>query len=155
MDIFLVVLFLLLGIAFFLLEIFFLPGISVGGVAGTVFVVGGVWYAFTYLGTTAGWLSLAAGAVVFVVAVWLFMRAKVLERMSLTTELKDDDTPDAVSGIKVGDTGQALSRLAPMGRAVIAGVEVEVKSQNGFIDVGTPVRVVETDHRTIIVTPLS
>ena len=47
MDITLVIVFMLLGIIFFLLEIFFLPGISVGGVAGVLFVGASIWYAFS------------------------------------------------------------------------------------------------------------
>ena len=42
-EIFLIVLFMLLGIGFLLLELFLIPGISVGGFAGIAFVVASVW----------------------------------------------------------------------------------------------------------------
>lgn len=154
MDILLVSIFLLLGIVFFLLEIFFLPGISIGGVAGTVFVVAGVWYAFAQLGTTAGWLTLAIGAIAFALAVWLFIRARVLERISLTTQLKSDGENNAVrSSLAIGDTGRTISRLAPMGRAFINGIDVEVKAQEQLVDAGVEVQVVAFDDKTPVVKP--
>lgn len=156
MDIALVILFLFLGICFFILEIFFLPGISVGGVAGAVFSVAGVWYAFANIGTTAGWLSVLAAAVVFAVVIWLFMRAKVLERMSLTTRLDAADTPHPdVSGLAVGDKGKAITRLAPMGMARFGDTELEVKSQDTLIDPGSEIVITEINHLTPTVTVLN
>ena len=65
MDIILVITFVVLGIAFFILEIFFLPGVSIGGIVGTLFTGAGIWYAFAKLGTTAGWIVVAVSVVVF------------------------------------------------------------------------------------------
>ncbi|MGM9806455.1 MAG: NfeD family protein [Candidatus Aphodosoma sp.] len=149
MDIALVILFLFLGIAFLLLEIFFLPGISVGGVAGTAFVVAGIWYAFARLGTTAGWLALVIGTAAFGVAVWLFLKGRVLERLSLTAELKSDDA--APAAFSVGDTGRTLSRLAPVGRALIGGTDVEVKAREQLVDAGADIVIVGFDGHTPVV----
>ncbi len=83
MDILFVVVFMLLGIVFFLLEIFFLPGVSFGVIIGTVFVGASVWYAFSTLGTVGGVIALVGGVVAMGFAIWGFIRSRMLEKMSL------------------------------------------------------------------------
>lgn len=152
MDIALITLFLLLGIAFFILEIFFLPGISVGGIAGLSFTVVGVWYSFVKLGTVAGWITVAIAALVFIIAIWAFLKAKVLERMSLTTDLADSDSPRTDVQLNIGDTGHAISRLAPMGKALFGTEQVEVKAQDTLIAPGSTILIVEIkDNLPIVV----
>ena len=46
-----------------LVEIFLLPGISIAGIAGAIFLIGGIVYAYMFLGSTAGNVTLAASAV--------------------------------------------------------------------------------------------
>ena len=56
MDIILVITFVVLGIAFFILEIFFLPGISIGGIGRTIFPMS---FLLILIGTTILYVSLA------------------------------------------------------------------------------------------------
>ncbi|MEQ1337863.1 hypothetical protein ABLW48_23950, partial [Salmonella enterica] len=49
----------LLGILFMLIEFFLLPGISIAGVAGGLFLLGGIIYAYLYLGNMGGNITLA------------------------------------------------------------------------------------------------
>lgn len=151
MDILLVIIFMILGIVFFLLEIFFLPGVTLGGVAGAVFVVAGLWYSFSQLGMLAGWLTLVMGGLVFGIAVWMFIRGKILDKISLTTELKSDDDNVHLPKVAVGDMGVAISRLAPMGVACFGDKELEVKSQDGLVDEGSKIVVVDVVDRTPII----
>ena len=81
MDILFVVVFMLLGIVFFLLEIFFLPGVSFGVIIGTVFVGASVWYAFSTLGTVGGVIALVGGVVAMGFAIWGFIRSRMLENV--------------------------------------------------------------------------
>ena len=155
MDIALVIIFLLLGILFFMLEIFFLPGISVGGVAGTAFVVAGVWYAFAKLGVLAGWLSVLTGLIVFGLAIWLFLKGKVLDKMSLTTNLGATEIDPSRAKLKVGDVGTTISRLAPMGKVLFGDVETEVKTQAEFVDAGCEVEIIEFENNILTVRQLN
>jgi membrane-bound ClpP family serine protease len=43
--------------------------------------------------------------------------------------------------VAVGDRGVAVTRLAQIGTAEINGKQMEVKSEDGFIDEKTPIRV--------------
>jgi len=53
--------------------------------------------------------------------------------------------------IKVGDRGIALSRLAPMGKVKVKGQTVEAKSEDEFIDEGTPISVKEVFKTNVLV----
>lgn len=151
MEIAIVIIFMLLGIAFLILEIFFLPGISIGGVAGAIFIGTAVWYAFVNLGVVAGWMTLLLGSVALILSIVIFMKSKVLERMSLNTELEDVDLPFEKGEIEVGDRGVSISRLAPSGMIFIKDKELEVKSIDGLVQPNISVEVCEIDGVNIYV----
>jgi membrane-bound ClpP family serine protease len=150
MDIILVTTFIVLGIAFFILEIFFLPGVSIGGIVGTIFTVAGIWYAFVKLGVTAGWIVVIVSVVSLVIAIVYFIKGKPLERMALGAELEYDNPYD-MSKVAVGDVGSTISRIAPMGKVLVNGEEYEAKFRNGFLDRGVDVVVVEIDGNILVV----
>ena len=151
MDIILVITFVVLGIAFFILEIFFLPGVSIGGIVGTLFTSAGIWYAFAKLGTTAGWIVVAVSVVVLLLAITYFIKGKPLDKMALDKELEFDNPYD-MSKVAVGDRGVTLSRLAPMGKVLVNGEEYEAKFREGFLDSGVEIEVVEIEGNILIVT---
>lgn len=152
MDIILVVTFVVLGIAFFVLEIFFLPGVSIGGVVGTLFTGAAIWYAFAKIGAVAGWVVVAVSAVALLLAVIYFIKGKPLNKMALNRELESDN-PYNMSNVTVGDEGRTLSRLAPMGKVLVNGEDYEAKVRNGFLDGGVEVVVVAVEGNVIVVEP--
>ena len=87
MDILIIILLVLIGVVLIILEIFFLPGITVAGFSSLIFFGGGIYYAFVNLGTTAGYVTIAASVVACVVGIIWFMRSKSLDRISLKTDI--------------------------------------------------------------------
>jgi membrane-bound ClpP family serine protease len=150
MDIILVVTFVVLGIAFFILEIFFLPGVSIGGVVGTLFTGAAIWYAFAKIGEAAGWIVVVVSAVVMLAAVVYFIKGKPLDKMALNKELEADNLYD-MSNVAVGDEGRTLSRLAPMGKVLVNGEDYEAKVRNGFLDGNVSVIVVAKEGNVLVV----
>jgi membrane-bound ClpP family serine protease len=150
MDLILVIIFVVLGIAFFILEIFFLPGVSIGGIVGTLFTGAGIWYAFAKLGTTAGWIVVAVSVVVLLLAVVYFIKGKPLDKMALDKELESDNPYD-MTKVAVGDKGVTLSRLAPMGKVLVNGEEYEAKFREGFLDRGVEIEVVDIEGNVLVV----
>ena len=150
MDIILVITFVVLGIAFFILEIFFLPGVSIGGIVGTLFTGAGIWYAFAKIGTTAGWVVVVVSVIILLLAIVYFIKGKPLDKMALDKELESDNLYD-MSKVAVGDRGVTLSRLAPMGKVLVNGEEYEAKFREGFLDRGVEVEVVEIEGNVLVV----
>ncbi len=155
MDIFLVVLFMFLGIAFLLLELFIIPGVSIGGIAGIAFVVASIWYAFATLNATAGFVTLACGVLAMGVAIWIFVRSRTLDRMSLNTEVSGTVDAPKDTQVSVGQRGVTVSRLAPIGTARFDDKTLEVKSIDGFIDPNTEIEVAAVSGETISVKKLA
>ena len=151
MDIFIIALLIFIGLVMVILEVFFLPGITIAGISAVLFFAGAVFYAFMQLGEFAGYITIAVSVIVTIVGIVIFIRSRSLDRMALKTTI-DSVAPTLVSDqIKVGDEGVTLSRLNPMGSVLINDVTVEARTREDFIDEDTPVVVEKVDRTTVIV----
>ena len=142
----------LLGIAFLLIEFFLLPGISIAGIIGALFVLGGITYAYLYMGVAAGNIALLASGIALGGSfIWL-MKSKSLRKIALNTEIKETVDNSDLKKIHPGDTGITLSRLNPIGKVLINDTAVEGKTANGeLLNENVPVTVVRVDSYQIIV----
>ena len=87
MNIFLVVLLVLAGVALLLLEMFLLPGFGIAGVSGFCCLIGAVVFAWIQLGHLAGLITLGACLVLSGLAIWGFVRSKALDKMALDAKI--------------------------------------------------------------------
>jgi membrane-bound ClpP family serine protease len=150
-DIAIIVFLIALAILLILLEIFFLPGITVAGIGGAIFATGGVIYAYTAIGTTAGHIALAASTLAFIVAFLWMLRSKSFNRIALHTDIDSKVVSSRDLGINPGDEGRTTSRLAPIGKARFNGITVEAKSIGEFIDEDVEVTVLRVDGYNVLV----
>ncbi len=153
MSTLIIIAFILGGLILFAVEVFLVPGISLAGIGATLCILYAIFYAFVYVGTTAGWISVACSALgIALVTVW-FMRSKTVDRLALKKTL--DYKPDPLKGLdlKAGDTGTTVTRLTLIGNADFNGNIVEVQSTDGFIDEKTPVEIVRINNGTVYVRP--
>ena len=135
-----------------LIEIFLLPGISIAGIAGAIFLVGGIVYSYMFLGSTAGNITLAASAVALGVTFFGLLKSKSLERISLNTNIDDKVDNSYLQKIAVGDTGVTISRLNPIGKVLVNDVEAEGKSFDGeFIEEDTEIVVIKVETYNVLV----
>ncbi len=154
MDIFLIVLLALVAIGLFLVELFLFPGFGIAGVASILCAGGSVFIAYFYLGAIAGHITLAAILLLSIIAVWVFIKRRTLDKMALKTDITSKVDLLQDTNIKVGDTGICISRLAPMGKIRIGAIEIEAKSQDVFLDDSTPVEIVALEGNKAIVRPI-
>ena len=151
-DIIVVAAVILLGVIFLLLEIFLLPGVGIAAVAGILFVVGGIIYAYVYIGATEGNILLASSALLLGGGFMYLLRSKSLKKISLNTEIDSTVDTGDLRKISVGDTGRTISRLNPMGKVYVNGVMVEGKSVDGeMIDEDSEIEVLKVDFSNVIV----
>ena len=87
MNIFLVVLLVLAGVALLLLEMFLLPGFGIAGVNGFGCLIGAVVFAWIQLGHLVGLITLGACLVLSGLAIWGFVRSKALDKMALDAKI--------------------------------------------------------------------
>jgi membrane-bound ClpP family serine protease len=95
------------------------------------------------------------GTVVATVLTLVFaLRSKTWRRFKLNASISSTVEGRIEEGqIKPGDSGIAISRLAPMGKARINEMVVEAKSQGDFIDQKSEIVVVKIEDNKVIVKP--
>jgi membrane-bound ClpP family serine protease len=147
----LIVILVVVGIVFLLIELFFIPGSSIAGIAAGILLVCAIFFAYSGLGTKAGHITLISSVILSGVAIWIFLHSRTLDKIELKTEIKSKIDPLKGLNIKVGDTGHTLSRLAPMGKVMIDGNEIEAKTRGEFLDHNTEIVVVEIHSTNILV----
>ena len=87
MNVFLVVLLVLAGVALLLMEMFLLPGFGIAGVSGFGCLLAAIVVAYIWIGRMAGYITLAACLVLSALAIWGFLRSRALDKMALDTRI--------------------------------------------------------------------
>jgi len=144
----------LAGIVLFLLEFLVVPGVTVAGIGGLLFMGGAVYMAFENFDTSIGLIVLGAVLVIIIISLIFALRAKTWKRISLSTEVNSKVTEVQDSGMVVGDQGIALTRLNPIGSVLINEQKLEGHSQGQLIREKTAVEVIKVAHTYVIVKPL-
>lgn len=139
MELLILALLIIAGFVLYIIEVFLIPGFGLTGLAAIGCLLYANYFAFANLGVTAGVITLATTILGGVgITVW-FMKSKTLEKVALKKSIDYDTNPLKDLNIKQGDQGKAITRLALIGNAEIAGHIIEVRSSDGFIDEKTPV----------------
>ena len=154
LNIIIIIIFMAVAIFLFLLEIFLLPGITIAGIGGGLFAIGGIIYAYS-VGTVTGHITLVGSIALFVGFFFWLLRAKSFQRIALKTNVDSTLTSTRDMGLQTGDKGISLSRLAPIGKARFGNTTVEAKTQGDFIDEQTPVVIVRIEGYNVVVDPIN
>lgn len=154
---------LMAGIVLLLVELFVLPGFGVAGILGLLAMIAGVMIVLGGPTPGPGDAALATFAVISAltllgVATWAIVASrrggyKALFGGTLDREggyLAAVPRPE-LEGLQ----GVALTDLRPAGTAEVAGERLDVVSDGGWIDAGTPVRVLRAEGYRHVVQPLA
>lgn len=145
----LVITLIIVGLLLLFAEILIIPGVGVAGILGLLSLAGSCVYAFLEIGNTAGIIVAAVLSVLLVALTVYVLRAKTWKRVSLSTNIESKAVAEVT--VSVGDEGKTLTRLAPMGQALIGEDSVEVKALEGMIDPDMDIVVVMIDDNKIYV----
>lgn len=149
----LIIIFLLAGLLFMLLEILVVPGFTVFGIIGFVTIAVSVWQAYASHGTPEGHYFLL-GAILFTILIlMLALKSKTWNKVMLGSEVNSRVNVIELDKVRAGDEGTTVSRLAPVGKAIINGEFYEVDSQGEYIEPQTKIVVISVDFSKIIVKP--
>jgi len=148
----LIIMLIVLGVLFLLLEILVIPGTTFAGIVGFALLFVGIWQAYASKGIVEGHITLGATLLVTVITLYYSFKAGTWKRMALKTTV--DGKMDQLDGINIkeGDTGTSVSRLAPSGKAMINNDIVEVHTYGEFIDQEIEIIVISVKDNKIIVT---
>ncbi len=142
---------LIIGLILLLVEVLFIPGTTVVGVLGLLVSVAGIAYAFlTFDSGTALWIT-AIAVILNLIAVWYGFSSGVWNRFSLKTSMQGGAFDGRTEGLSVGMSGKAISDIKPFGKVSFGEQIYEVKSEEGFIEVGKTVSITRIENNKILV----
>jgi membrane-bound ClpP family serine protease len=151
MTLTIIVVLLIIGFLFLLLEILVLPGTGISGLIGFVLIAIGIWQAYAVLGTRAGTFVLIGSVILSIVSLSVALKSGTWKKASLSSSIDSRVNVVETDKVKVGDSGRTISRLAPMGKALINGIYWEVRSNGALIDENSEVEVIKIENNKIIV----
>lgn len=154
LDSVIVIVLLAIAIVLLIIELFFLPGLSIAGFVSLVFYGATIYYAFASMGSTVGFITIVASLLFSLLTLWYFMRSRTLDKMALQTNIDSTAPTKLADDIKVGDEGVTLSRLNPVGRILVNGKDVEARAIR-YVEEATPVRVTKVDATVVWVEPIN
>lgn len=151
MSILTILILIILGFILFLVEFLIIPGITVAGIAAFLLVATGVFFGYYDHGVTTGnyiLLGTGIGMIIFFVFV---LKLKTWRRFGLKSEIDGRVSTIDSESVHVGDNGKTVSRLAPIGKALINNVLYEVRSEGSYIDAAREIIIIRIEGNKIFV----
>ena len=146
---------LIIGLALIVVEVVFVPGTTLVGILGVIFLGAAIMSSYRNYGTEVGFYVLIGTAAVTAVALFFSFRSQAWSRFANNSAIKSKVNEGLTAPLAMGDEGIAISTLKPMGKVQFKGKEFEVKTLGDYVDVGTRVRIVHLQENQIIVKPLN
>jgi len=155
MSILAIILLIILGIFLFIVEFLLIPGVTIAGIGGAILMAVAVYSAYKTHGSAVGNYTLLATLILSIGGFAYALRARTWRKLSLSKNIEGKVQVGLENDvIKEGDRGEALTRMAPVGKVLVNGIIVEGKSREGFLDQKTPIEVVKVLNTQVIVKPI-
>lgn len=145
----------LFGLFLIIAEIIFVPGTTIVGILGFLFIIVGVGLSFSYFGSETGWTTVGVSAAFSGLILYYSFKTNIWGRFSLKSSINSKVNEGDLDLLTVGMEGQAVSALRPIGKASLGDKIYEVKTLGGYLDSGSPVRVLKIISNQIIVEPIN
>jgi len=151
---FTIIILLLLGLLFVVLELIFVPGTTFVGIIGVILTITGVFFAFQDFGTSAGLLTIGITLLANVIALVVALRSGTWEKMGLKGTSTSRVNEDIVYDLQKGDIGKAISAMRPSGTVEFKDQLFEASTFGEYVKAGQKVRIIEIQGKTIYVETL-
>ncbi|MBK7650156.1 MAG: hypothetical protein IPJ20_04540 [Flammeovirgaceae bacterium] len=145
----------LFGLFLIIAEIIFVPGTTIVGILGFLFLLVGVGLSFNYFGSETGWTTVGVSAAVSGLILYYSFKTNVWGRFSLKSSINSKVNEGDLDLLTVGMEGQTTSALRPIGKANLGDKIYEVKTLGTYLDSGSPVRILKIISNQIIVEPIN
>ena len=155
MEILTVVILILLGVLLVLVEFMLVPGVTVAGIGGLLAFIASIFFAFRFWGSLAGIIVLLAILIFIPVLLYFIFKGRAVKKMSLESDIDGKVINIDEDSVKIGDEGETVGRLAPLGKAKFNGVSYETRSLGDYVEPHTKVKIINIEGNTIIVEPIN
>ncbi len=154
MSLTLIILLITAGLALLLIEMLFIPGFGITGIAGLLIIISGIIVGYNVAGQQTGHYILIGTIVATLVLTYYSLRTKTWKNTGLKASI-DSRIIAFEQDIPQGTQGKTVSRLAPSGKVLINGMAYEAHAENDFLDENTEIIVIKTIQNKIIVKQLN
>ncbi len=144
-----------IGLALIIVEVVFVPGTTLVGILGVIFLGAAVMSAYRNFGSETGLYVLIGTAAGTTAALFFSFRSQAWSKFANKSAIDSKVNEGMTSALTVGDEGIALSTLKPMGKVHFESGDFEVKTLGDYVDVGTKVKIVHIQSNQIIVKPIN
>ncbi|MFT5954392.1 MAG: membrane-bound ClpP family serine protease [Cyclobacteriaceae bacterium] len=155
MDWIIVISLIVFGLGLIIVEVIFVPGTTVVGIAGLIIGTYGVYEAYSSFGTTTGHVVLGITILTSAVSLILALKSKSWERFSLSESNTGRVNDDFKVELNVGDIGKTISSIKPVGKALFNDVIIEVRSNGEYIAENQNVKVLRVEPNKIVIEPIN
>lgn len=140
-----------IGLILILTEIIFVPGTTIIGILGLIFTGAGIYYSFLKFDTSIAWVIVGFALLANFMAIFYGFKSGVWNKFALKESMTSRSFDGRLLGLEIGMEGKAVSDIKPIGKAEFSEKIYEVKSDSGFISVGTIVFITKLEDNRIIV----
>jgi membrane-bound ClpP family serine protease len=144
----------LFGLILIVVEVIVIPGTTIVGILGFIFLIIGIVFSFSYFGSETGWVTVGVSAGTAGVILYYSFKADVWSRFSSKTKIDSRVNEGELDSLKIGDEGVTVSSLRPVGKAELNGKLYEVKSFGDYLDNGIKIKIIKINSSQIIVEPI-
>lgn len=136
------------GMALIVLELVAIPGTTIAGLSGVALSIWGIYEVFAEYGAWMGGMVLIFDVVVCLLLLIWSLKTKTWKRFAQKEEISSK-VNEIQTTVKAGDMGKTITRLAPMGTALINGERMEVYTSTSFLDPQTDIVVEEVEGNKV------
>lgn len=154
MDLLFIILLLVCGMALIVLELVAIPGTTIAGLAGVGLSIWGIYRVFVEYGSFWGGMVIVFDVLVCLILLIFTLKSKLWKRFAQKEEISSK-VNEIKTVVNVGDKGKTITRLAPMGTALINNERMEVYTSTSFLDPETEIVVEEVNGSKIRVNKIN
>jgi membrane-bound ClpP family serine protease len=145
----------IVGLVLIVAEVIFVPGTTLVGLFGFIFLAIGVGLSFRYFGFETGWLTVGVSAAISGGVFYFAFKTNFWGRFALRKSMDSKVNEGEMERFKEGMEGITLSALRPAGKAELDNQQVEVRTLGAYVDSGTKVKIIRIVSHQIIVEPIT
>ncbi len=143
-----------IGLVLLVVEVIFIPGTTVVGILGLIFMTVAVVISYRHFGNDVGLYVLLGSSVSTVALIIYSFRSGAWEKYSLKDSIRSKVNEGLTDRLSIGDQGTTISTLRPSGKAEFNNEIFEVRTFGHYIKPGTRVRIVSIENLQIVVEEL-
>jgi membrane-bound ClpP family serine protease len=145
-----IIILIILGILLLLVEFLIVPGITIAGIGGFVLMIGGIIAGYTSLGPPVAHYILLGTIFLNIVTFAFAFKQKTWEKAGLQQTISSKVNVLDLD-LEPGMEGKTISRITPVGKALINDKIYEVSSYSGMIEANKAIKITQIKHNKIII----